>query len=59
MRLYEKEFEVPIYSGKSSLLSYFRDEINSRAESRSLPIRFVVTETSIPRRVERRGRSTG
>src|SRR5215207_8443558 len=46
MRLYEKEFEVPVYSGKSSLLSYFRDEIYSRAESGSLPIRFVITETS-------------
>lgn len=45
MRLYEREFEVPVRPGAGDLLDYFRDEVGRRLEPGSLPIRFVVTET--------------
>jgi hypothetical protein len=45
MKLYEREFEVPMRPITGDLLSYFRDEVGLRLEPGSLPVRFVVTET--------------
>lgn len=46
MRLYESEFEISSNSAQKSLLSYVRQEVEGRLESGTLPIRFVITETS-------------
>lgn len=46
MKLYETEFEIPAYSGRGSLIDYFRDEVYSKLQTGIVPIRFVITATN-------------
>ena len=46
MRLYECELELPLSSGKSNLIGYFRDQVERRLEPGNIPIRFVLTESN-------------
>lgn len=44
MKLYETEFECSNFVNQS-LLNYFRGEVEARLDGRTLPIRFVITES--------------
>ncbi|MCH7613896.1 MAG: DUF3326 domain-containing protein [Candidatus Marinimicrobia bacterium] len=45
MRLYEKEFELPIVPGHKNLINHFSKVINEFINKNEIPVRFVVTET--------------
>ena len=45
MRLYEKEFNVPIKEGHKNLLPYFANEIQNKLTKNEHSVRFVVSKT--------------
>ena len=45
MRLYEKEIQLPVISGQTNLLDYFRTAILEKLPKDEIPVRFVITCT--------------
>jgi hypothetical protein len=45
MRLFEREIEIPLPSGRRNLRAYFADQVQKALDDSEIPVRFAVTRT--------------
>ncbi len=45
MLLIEREFDIPLYNGKGSLLAYFEQKVRDYIDAKGIPVRFAITDS--------------